>query len=217
MKESKLKYLVLYAIAVLPLIITLIVYDKLPNQIPMHWNAMGEIDSYGAKMPYAFLLPLIPILAPIMMQLLPKIDPKKNNYKDFEGSYFAIILASVLVFVSLNFITLTTALGNNTMKVDVFVKLMMGVLFVVIGNVMPKLKHNYFVGVKTPWTLSSEQVWYKTHRLSGVLWFIAGFLMIGLSFIGGSISAALYFGIIMAVSFCPVIYSYILYKKEIKG
>jgi uncharacterized membrane protein len=119
----------------------------------------------------------------------------------------------VIFFAIIQFITLSISLGAD-FKVDMVIKLMVGITFICIGNLMPKFKHNYFVGIKTPWTLANEAVWANSHRHGGFIWFVTGIGLVVLAFIPGSISAALYFSLIMIAAFEPIIYSYLSYRKE---
>ncbi len=216
MENSRTKYILLYVLAALPLIVTLFVFNKLPDRIPMHWDVNGNVNGYGDKIPFAFILPLIPLATPAFMSLMARIDPRKANYSVFMGSYYIVQLLLVLIFVSLNFITISVALGYAVVKVDTFIKLIIGLLITVIGNLMPKFKHNYFVGIKTPWTLASEEVWFKTHRIGGMLWFFGGILMMALAFVPGRISAVLYIAIVLATSLVSLVYSYIEFSRAKK-
>jgi uncharacterized membrane protein len=213
MKDEKNKTLVLWIIAAIPLLATALVFNRLPDQIPMHWNVHGQIDAYYPKFPWAFMLPVIGILIVFLMDVLPKLDPKRENYDKFNSQYQYIKIFLLLFFIVIQFITIGVSLGA-TIKVDLIIKLMVGIMFITMGNLMPKFKHNYFVGIKTPWTLANESVWLKTHRHGGFIWFAAGFLLVILSFIPGSISAAIYLGLILTAAFEPIIYSYLLFKKE---
>mgnify|MGYP000043454165 CR=1 FL=1 len=216
MENSRTKYILLYVLAALPLVVTLFAFNKLPDRIPMHWDVNGNVNGYGDKIPFAFILPLIPLVTPAFMSLMAKMDPQRANYTVFRGSYYIMQLLLVLIFVSLNFITISVALGYEIVKVDTFVKLIIGLLITVIGNLMPKFKHNYFVGIKTPWTLASEEVWFKTHRIGGMLWFFGGILMMALAFVPGRISAVLYIAIVLATSLVSLIYSYIEFNRAKK-
>ena len=150
----------------------------------------------------------------LLMDALPKLDPKRENYDKFKPQYRFLKIFLLLFFAVVQFIVLGISLGADFIRVDLIIKLMVGIMLIVIGNLMPKLKNNYFVGIKTPWTLASESVWLKTHRHGGFVWFVTGLLLVILAFIPGSISAALYFSLIMVAAFEPIIYSYLCFKKE---
>jgi uncharacterized membrane protein len=193
----------------------LIFYNRLPENVPMHWNVYGQIDSFSPKFPGAFFIPLMEIFMTLVFVFLPKFDPKKENYAKFNKAYTVFMFVMVVFFTAIQLVILGVSMGADFIKVDTIVKLLVGLLILIIGNLMPKLKHNYFMGIKTPWTLSSESVWLKTHRHGGVVWFAAGVLMVLLAFIPGQISAAAYFSITIIAALEPILYSFLCYRKEV--
>lgn len=217
MKNRNFSTIALWLMPALSWMIALLSYPFLPDAIPLHWNIYGQIDNWGNKFPSAFIFPAIMLGVIILMQVIPKIDPKRMNYERFIGVYQAIQVAVVGLLFSLHLLVCYAALINSEIAVDLIVKLLIGILFVIFGNLMPKIKHNYFVGIRTPWTLASEAVWFRTHRMAGFLWFIGGFVMCMLSFFGGVGSATLYFSVIAVVALAPVIYSYIDFKKHMQS
>lgn len=213
MKNSKTKYIILYLITLIPVIMTVILYSRLPDQIPTHWNIQGQVNKYGDRNS-SFLTAAIPFIIVLLMQVVPKIDPKKRNYASFEGAYYNFQLMLAVVMGGIHMLALITALGYEFIKVDTGIKLLLAVMFTIIGNMMPKFKHNYFIGIRTPWTLANENVWFATHRLGGKLWFYGGLLMIIFSFVPGPISGAVYFTVIMGTTFFMVLYSYLVFRKQ---
>lgn len=216
MKNERSKYILLWILSVVPLVITLIFYNALPEKVPMHWNINGQVDSYSPKFPGAFFIPLMELAMTALFIYLPKLDPKKENYVKFRKTYTFFMFAMIVFFTVLQIVIISVSLGAAFIKVDVVVKLLVGLLFLIIGNIMPKLKHNYFMGIKTPWTLSNEAVWLKAHRHGGFIWFLTGILLIILAFIPGGVSAAVYFGLIIIAALEPILYSYLCYRKEVK-
>ncbi len=214
MKNEKVLMKLMWAIALLPVLITLFVFSGLPPEIPMHWNIHGEIDAWYPKFPWAFMPPVIGIVITILATVLPKIDPKKENYDRFKRQYFIIRLILVAFFAVLQMVIISISMGATFIKVDTIIKLMIGILFIVLGNLMPKFKQNYFVGIKTPWTLNNEAVWAKTHRHGGFVWFVAGFIMSVLAFLPGIGSAVVYFTVILIASIEPILFSWLQYRKQ---
>lgn len=213
MNKNKLfKYVILYFLAAIPLIVTVFLYNKLPDQIPMHWNIQGQVNRYGSRSE-SFVTACMPLFIVLLMQGLPFIDPKKRNYEKFIGSYYNFQLMFVVVIGAIHLLAISTAMGYEFIKVDSGVKLLIAIMFTLIGNMMPKFKHNYFIGIRTPWTLASEEVWFATHRMGGKLWFYGGLAMIVLSFISGSVSAGIYFTVIIGSSLVMLIYSYLVFRK----
>jgi len=200
-------------------IIGIYLYPQLPEQMPIHWNINGEVDDYANKLFATFLLPTLNLGIFILFILLPKIDPRKENYQKFTGSYIIIRHSVHLFFVLIFFITIYQSLKGTEdipkyLDVSFIVPFTVSILIIIMGNYMGKIKDNFFVGIKTPWTLSSKEVWYKTHRLTSKLYVISGiFGLIG-SFFGGVISFIMLIVPLTASSFYAVLYSYLEYRKE---
>ncbi|MBU0614136.1 SdpI family protein [Patescibacteria group bacterium] len=185
---------------------------SLPELMPSHWNASGEIDSYINKNLFIFLIPGIAIALTALFPILSKIDPKKDKYKQFKTAWMAIQTVIISFFVYLYLITIYLAF-NPEVSMLKFMFWGLGVLFVVIGNYFGKIRQNYFVGIKTPWTLNNEDIWNKTHRLAGWLWVLTGIII----FIDGFFEVfpvAVMFGSVAINVFVPFLYSYLLYPKK---
>lgn len=187
-------------------------YPQLPDKIPSHWNIRGEVDGWSSKNFAVWFFPLLNMGLYFMMILLPKIDPRKANYTRFAGSYRIIRLVLIVFLTGIYCVTLISGLGYS-IKVDIIVKVSVSFLILILGNYMGKFQHNYFVGIKTPWTLASEEVWRRTHRMAGPLWVSAGVLGIILSFIPSTWASITLFASFMVIAFIPMIYSYILYRQ----
>ena len=162
----------------------------------------------------AFLIPLVGIAIAVLTTILPKIDPKKENYERFKSQYLDIRMILVVFFAMIQVVIISISMGATFIKVDMIIKLMVGILLMVLGNLMPKFKQNYFVGIKTPWTLANEVVWAKSHRHGGFVWFISGFVMCVLAFLPGTGSAVLYFSLVLIASIEPIIYSWIQFRRQ---
>ena len=191
--------------------ISMYFYPQLPEKIPTHWNFRGEIDGYSGKLAGAFMVPVINLVMYGMFIFLPALDPKRENYKLFEGTYIYFRYLFHIFFIGMQILTIAAALGYNV-DVGKWVVIGISLLFMFMGNVMGRLKHNYFVGIKTPWTLASEEVWTKTHRLGAVLWTGGGLI--------GVVLKLLYiypewmlFAILMLITLIPAGYSYILFNR----
>lgn len=187
-------------------------YPFLPDRVPSHWNIYGEVDGYSSRFFGAFGLPLLNIAMYVLLLITPYVDPKKANYKSFEGSYWMFRKLIHIFMIGLQVVVLAAALGYD-MNVAVIVKISVSMLFILIGNVMGRFKFNYFVGIKTPWTLASEAVWRRTHRMAAPIWVAGGVICAVSSFWNNSISAAVFFVAIIALVLVPLVYSYIEYQK----
>lgn len=207
-KKNLPKLIITSLITLIPIVIGLILWDKLPDQVPMHWNAQGEVDGYGTKFQAVFLMPLVLVAFHWICVLGTSLDPKKQNIND---KIFTLVLWIIPVISLLcNSMVFATALGHKV-SVEIIMPLFMGALFVIIGNYMPKCKQSYTVGIKLPWTLDNEENWNKTHRLAGFLWVIGGVIIMATAFLG---AFWLFFIVLIPMVIVPFVYSYLLYKKN---
>lgn len=191
-------------------------YPVLPDQVATHWNIKGEADDYSHKSVVAFIMPLLPLLIYVFMTVLPKFDPKKDNYLKFSGSYEKIRMAIVSLMVVVTLLPLLSALGYNV-NISLIMRIGLPVLMIIIGNYMGKVRFNYFMGFRLPWTLANEDVWNKTHRLGGKLMVSGGVIAL----LGIFTSPEVGFVLVMAGIFIPIViatvYSYFTYKKLTQG
>ena len=206
------KELPILIIAILPVLYLAYIYGDLPATVPIHWNAQGEIDGYGDKSTLWLVPFMMSVLTYILLCIAPFIDPKKqiermgNKFHQFK--FVIVLFMSVLAMYIINS-SLTASLGSMT---GLFI--LLGLLFAVIGNYMPSLKPNYFIGVRTPWTLESPVVWKKTHRLTGKLWVVAGVLLVLLALIiPAEIFLYIFIGITALITIVPLAMSYVWFKK----
>lgn len=182
-----------------------------PDQLPSHWNALGQVDGYTSKPVAVFVFLGLIIAFYILLVFLPRFDPFKKNYQQFAKAYSWLRIIMVAFFVAFYIIFLLTASGylQNIQKVIIP---LMALLFVGMGFLMPKIKRNYFVGIKTPWTLQSDEVWAKTHKLGGWCFIIAGALCF-FTVWAGEWAFMIFVAIISVAGLLPVVYSYLEYKK----
>jgi len=153
-------------------------WSTAPDKIPMHWNFSGEVDSYGGRFEGLLALPLLTLGIYVLLWVVPLIDPGRANYKRFTGAYTTIRMALVVLMAATYGIVHLWIRGHQ-ISVGTIMPLMVGGLFLIIGNLFGKIRPNWFVGIRTPWTLSSKVSWMKTHRLGGWLFVVLGLLFIG--------------------------------------
>ncbi len=188
-------------------------YAHFPEQVPIHWNMAGEVDNYGSRTTGAFLFPCILVGMYLFFLIIPYIDPKKARYVQFRKVYHVFKAFMILSLAVIYFIASLNALSCN-IPVGLWVPIMVGLLFIVIGNYMGKIKSNWFMGIRTPWTLSSEEVWNKTHRFGGKVFILGGVLMMLMYFLPLNWRLPLFIIIIAIILLGTVGYSYILFRKE---
>ncbi|MBS6374873.1 MAG: SdpI family protein [Erysipelotrichaceae bacterium] len=210
------KYWFIITLCILMLGAGALTYPSLPSKIPIHFDIHGQIDGYCDKI-YIFAIPLMTAILSAVMAFLPHLDPHKANYAKFQKSYDAFINVFAL-FISMMFaITMYSAYYPNSLDVPMIITLAVGLLVSWIGNVMPKFRWNYFIGIRCPWTLASEQVWFLTHRFAGKVWMIGGLLIIAGAFLPPMISFLYLITVVLMMSFIPMIYAYLKYQKIDKG
>ncbi|HET9777168.1 MAG TPA: SdpI family protein [Gemmatimonadaceae bacterium] len=204
----------------LPLLIVLaaiitsaVVYPHLPDRVPTHWNAAGQPNGYSARFWGAWLIPLFLIGMWAIMWILPAIDPRGANYAKFQPAFEAIIIALMLFLAALHIIALRAALGHPA-HMERIVPLGVGILLVVIGNLLPRARPNWFVGIRTPWTLSSDRVWEKTHRLGGKLFVAGGLIIIIAGILVSQWAHIVLIVVMLAITLGVMVYSYLEWKRE---
>ena len=194
-------------VMLLPVLAGLILWNQLPEKMPTHWNAAGEVDGWSSK-PFAiFGLPLIMVAAQWLCMLGTAADPKRKNHP--EKVLHLVLWIIPVLSVVLHAVTYATALGHSV-PIEVVMPILIGLIFTIIGNYMPKCKQNYTIGIKIPWTLDNEENWNKTHRFAGFLWTICGLLIMLTGFFGGF---WVFLPITLLMVLAPIIYSYILHRK----
>ncbi|MGG4000588.1 SdpI family protein [Anoxybacillus kestanbolensis] len=170
------KYWVIIILILCSYVLSLLAIPYLPNEVAIHWNVAGEPDGFMSKWWGALLFPILLTGIVALIVFLPKVDPRKENYEEFEKVYRIFLHVFVLFLFSIHVVTLAYNIGIPV-QVDVVVPIGVGMLFIVLGNYMPKIKPNYFIGIRTPWTLENEVVWQKTHRVGGKVFVIMGVLI----------------------------------------
>ena len=209
MKNKKM-LIVTTLICLLPLLAGALVYSRLPEQVATHFDLQGNPDGWSSRAFAVFGLPGILLAVNLLMPFALRADPKHEN---MSGALVNIVLWTVpVVSLLCSGLTLGRALGYD-LRIEMVLPIFMGVLFILIGNYLPKTKQSYTMGIKLPWTLASEENWNRTHRLAGFLWVIGGAFFIVMSFIGWNLIAFLIPIALMVL--VPTVYSYLLYRKGI--
>ncbi|MEZ4703392.1 MAG: SdpI family protein [Rhodothermales bacterium] len=194
----------------LPFVVLAVIWDRLPDELPVHWNARGEIDRYDAKGFSALMIPLIGVGSYLLMLAVPWIDPKRQtdaNQKAIRAFrfIFPLLMTSIFGVLCLNWLGYAIDMGQT-----IFV--LIAALFLVIGNFLGAIKPNYFIGIRTPWTLESADIWRKTHRMAGKLWVFGSLVMIAIWFFVPSTAYPTVFIVgVVILTLVPVGYSFYLY------
>lgn len=191
-------------------------YPQLPQRVPSHWNVRGEVDGYSSRFFGAFGLPLITLGIYVFMLITPSLDPKKADYPRFVGAYNLIRWITVAIMALLHIVVLMAGMGYviDTGKI---VQPAISVMVILIGNQMGRFRHNYFVGIRTPWTLANEEVWRQTHRVSGPIWVVGGFIALLGTWLPAPYNFVTMMVAIISVSLVSGVYSYLIFRKIANG
>jgi len=191
-------------------------YAYFPVQVPMHWNFQGAIDGYGGRIFGAWFMPILMMALYSILLLLPTIDPKNKHYHEFAEAYHAIKNLIVGFIFILYVFTGLVGLGYS-ISFNIIMPIMMSALFIILGYYSKKLKQNWTMGVRTPWTLENVKVWDKTNRLMGDLMMISGVIFLLALFPVSNWLRLIFFIIPIGVMIIvPVSYSYFVFKSEKK-
>ena len=208
-REKLIKELVLIVLTLLPVVYLAMSWNLLPESMPIHFDASGQPNGYGSRWTYVFL----PVGLYVMMLVLPWIDPKKANYPVFSDSYFKLRLI-MCIFIGFLDSAIIWSVVNKTDSVQKLLPISIFFLFMLIGNYMGNFRPNYFVGIKVPWTLNSDEVWIKTHKLAGKLWFWGSFAAILLFFVVDKFEYIL-IPLLIILVVVPIVYSYVIYQNAV--
>lgn len=213
MKIRKSEIIIL-GMLLLSFTISIYFYPQMPEEMASHWNVRGEVDDYISKFWGLFLMPFILVGLALLFIVIPRIDPLKANIEQFRRYYDGFIILFFVFMLSIYFWTVLWNLGIEISSNIIF-PIGLGILFFYCGILCENAKRNWFIGIKTPWTLSNEKVWDKTHKIGGKLFKIAGVItLVGVFFQNYVIFFILVPVILVAVY--TVVYSYIEYQKEVK-
>lgn len=206
--------LILIAVATL---VGVALWNQLPDPMASHWDANDQVNGYMSKFWGVFLMPLLTTGLFLFFLAIPNIDPLKANIAQFRDVFNLFIVLFVGFMVYIYFLTLLWNLGYTGFNMSEAMLPALGILFFFVGYLMRKAKRNFFIGFRTPWTLSSDKVWDETHRLGSVLFMISGVLAFLGSFLGAMTAFWFIFVPLMVSTVIIMIYSYVLYQREIKA
>jgi uncharacterized membrane protein len=213
-QQMKLIRYAIFAFLILTFIITIAVYPTAPDRVVSHWNAAGQPDGYMSKFWGLGIIPLIMTACIALFVVIPRLDPLKKNYDKFRNYYEGFILLFVLFLLAIQVQIIVWSTGYH-ISPNLTLPVLIGILFIYIGFLTEHAEQNWFVGIRTPWTLSSRTVWKKTHELGGKLFKIAGII----SFAGLLFQdLAIWFILVpvLAVAAFTIVYSYVEIQKENK-
>jgi uncharacterized membrane protein len=212
-KLTTILVLILIAAAVLA---GALFWDQLPESMASHWNENDQVDGYMSKFWGVWMMPLMVLGMFGIFLLVPVIDPLKANIAKFRNIFNLLILLITAFMLYIHGLTLAWNLGYEFRMSSAMLPFM-GILFVFMGYMLRQAKRNWFIGIRTPWTLSSDTVWDKTHQLGSVLFIASGVLAFLGAFFGGTIALYLTLIPMLGSALFVVLYSFVLYQREMKG
>lgn len=202
------------AVVLVALAASAAVYGRLPEQVPVHWNAAGEVDRYGSRFEGALLLPLVILGIALLIPLLPRIDPRGRNYEKFRPTYHLVLNATLTFMLGVHLLVLATAMGMQ-LPIGRIIPFGVGALFALLGNVLPRARPNWMFGIRTPWTLSNERVWERTHRVGGRLMVVAGIVtMLGALVAPVTMTPVVLIVAVLGASLGAMGYSFVAWRQE---
>jgi uncharacterized membrane protein len=205
---KKLLLLVVIAIAV-----SAAAWPSLPERVPMHWNARGEIDGWDSKTTGAVFMPSVMLGLALLFSAIPALSPKGFEVNTHSRAFHWIAFATVALLLIIHIAAILAALHHHVL-IDVVVPVAVGVLFVVLGNYMPKFKRNFFIGIRTPWTLTDDEVWLRTHRLGALVFTLAGAVMILAPLLGLQRNPLFIMIVVVLAAMVPIVYSFLIYRQR---
>jgi uncharacterized membrane protein len=197
-------------------IVSVVVYPQLPEMAASHWDANGQVNGYMPRFWAAFLMPLMSIGLLFLLLAVPSIDPLKANIAKFRNYYNAFVMVVIVFMLIIHGITLAWNLGYDQFNIGNAIVPAVGLIFIFAGIMMAKAKRNFFIGIRTPWTLSNDTVWEETHKLGSKLFIGAGIVSL-LSAFFGEAGFWVMFIVMMIAAIIPIVYSYILWRNITKS
>jgi uncharacterized membrane protein len=189
-------------------------WSVIPERVPVHWNLQGQADRWGGRGEALLLLPAIATAVYALFPLLPRLDPGRANYAKFQDAFFAMRFAVVALLGAIFTSMVITYRGGGAAAPRALMLPAAGVVLIVIGNLMGKLRPNWFIGVRTPWTLSSKTSWTRSHRVGGWVFIAAGALFVLAGFLRAPWGLGVALGALAAGSLGVVVYSYFVWRSD---
>ena len=194
----------------------LLLWNRLPEPMASHWNVNDQVDGTLPKFWGVFLMPLVTMGMLLLFLVIPSIDPLKANIAQFRGTFNLFIVLIIAFMLYIHGLTLAWSMGYQNFKMSAAMLPFMGVLFIAIGFMLKQAKRNWFIGIRTPWTLSSDRVWDETHRVGAILFMASGALAIIGSLFDGMVAFWMLFVPMIGSTLFLLAYSYVLYQRETK-
>ena len=214
--STRTTLIVTLVLVVIAIAFSLTVYNRLPDPMASHWGINDQVNGYTSRFWGAFLMPVASIGLLGLFLLIPSIDPLKANIAKFHEAFNAFIALTMVFLLYIHFLTILWNLGFQNFGMGQAMLPAIGLIFIFAGLMMMKAKRNFFIGIRTPWTLSSDHVWDETHRVGSWLFIAMGIITLFTNLFGQA-GIFIMVGAILIAVLVPIIYSYVLYQQETKS
>ena len=209
--STRTSILICAALLALATLVALSLFPQLPDPMPSHWDANGTVDGYMSRMWGVFLLPLMTAGLAVLLFAIPSMDPLRANIERFRAEYNAFVVGFVAFMVYTYALTLAAGMGRQFNMTQMLLPAM-GLLFIGVGRMLRTARRNYFIGIRTPWTLASDEVWRATHALGARTFTVGGIVAIAAGFLGEA-GFWLMMAVLLGAALVPVLYSYVLWRR----
>jgi uncharacterized membrane protein len=210
--SNKLTLLITFFLVVVVIVAGVLLWNRMPQPMASHWNAQDQVDGYTSKFWGLFLVPLMMMGINLLFFAIPAIDPLKKNISQFRGLYNIFMVLFNVLMTYIHALTLAWNLGFTGFRFSTAMIPAIGLLFILVGLGLRKAKRNYFIGIRTPWTLASDKVWEGTHRLGGILFAVSGVVTL-LGIVFPRQAFLLLIVPILTAAVIAVVYSYLLFRR----
>jgi uncharacterized membrane protein len=215
--STRTTLLVGIVLVLLAVVVSAAVYDRLPDRMASHWGANDQVNGTMPRFWAAFLMPMISAVLLGLFLLIPLIDPMKANIASFRPTFNVFIVAILAILLYIHVLTILWNLGYQDFRMSSVLLPGLGLIFIAAGILMRRAKRNYFIGIRTPWTLASDRVWDQTHRVGSILFVLCGIIAVFGALVPGTLAFGLVLVPLMAVTAFLLAYSYYLYRQETKS
>ena len=200
-------------LVVVSVIVSVVAYPSMAEQVPTHWNMQGEVDGWSSRFVVAWMIPLTMASMLVIFRILPHIDPRRANYEKFRGAYDAIVITTMVFMTGLHMLLLAFATGSEV-PIGRVIPAAVGAFFMVLGVLLPRAHPNWFIGIRTPWTMTSDVAWERTHRLGGTLFLLSGVLTVLASVVTPRQAAWVLIVSASVAGVTVIAYSYVVWRQE---
>lgn len=202
----------LYALMLVVVVLTAALYARIPDRVPIHWNWRGEADGWAPKSIAVAIMPVGALLTHLLTVVLASIDPRNKRSGQPRGPLKLVRLATPVMLLGIHVVMLAVWLGRSINLVAI-IYAACGVLFAALGNVMGRIRPNYFIGIRLPWTLENDEVWKKTHRFAGRLWFVGGCALVLTPLLAPLVQFVYFMGVLVVITVAPMVFAYREYQR----